>query len=219
MESSSAPVALHLPNAPRGREREDMVRRARLLAGVGLAWHGIEAAVALIAGILAGSVALVGFGADSVIELVAGFVVLWRFADARSTSVSAELLAQKLIAASFAVIAAYVGVEAVRSLVGGSEPEASWVGIGLAGVTLASMPILARAKTRVSQRLHSSAGVSEARQTVLCTYMAVALLLGLAANAVLGWWWADPVAGIAIAAIAARESRAAWRGEQCCGGC
>lgn len=216
MESSAVPIPLHrhdpAPAAARGR----LVRRARVLARVGLAWHGIEAAVALAAGIVAGSVALVGFGADSVIELMAGFVVLWRFADSRQASDATERHAQRLIAASFALIAAYIGVEAGRSLLIAAEPDASWVGIGLSVVTLLTMPLLARAKTSVARELNSSAGVSEARQTVLCSYMAGALLAGLSANALFGWWWADPVAGLAIAAIALSEALSAWRGEQCC---
>lgn len=212
MESSAHTLALEHPSS----ERPALVRRARVLAGVGLAWHGIEASIALIAGVVAGSIALVGFGADSVVELVAGFALLWRFGDSRSESAGAERRAQQLIAGSFGLIAAYVGFEAVRSLAIADEPQASWIGVGLAAVTLGTMPLLARAKTRVSRELHSSAGVSEARQTVLCAYMSATLLAGLLANAALGWWWADPVAALGIAALAANEARLAWRGEQCC---
>ena len=220
MESSAAPLLQIEPaHSHDGEGRQRLVRRARLLAWVGLAWHGIEASVALVAGVVAGSVALIGFGADSVIELIAGFVVLWRFADSREGSESAEVSAQKLIAASFALIAVYVGFEAGRSLITAAEPEASWVGVGLSLVTLVTMPLLARAKTNVAQQLHSSAGVSEARQTVLCSWMAAALLGGLLANAALGWWWADPVAGLVIAGMALSEARSAWRGEQCCAAC
>ncbi len=206
----------HLEAQAPSPERERLVRRARLLAAAGLAWHGVEAAVAIGAGIVAGSIALIGFGADSVIEMFAGAAVLWRFASSRDGSASIERRTQQLIAGSFVVIAAYVGFEAIRALAAADEPEVSWIGIGLSVVTLITMPLLARAKTNVSRQIHSSAGVAEARQTVLCTYMAVALLAGLGANALLGWWWADPVAGLAIAAIAADEARKAWRGEQCC---
>lgn len=200
---------------PAGRRRT-LVRRTQLLAWVGLAWHAVEASVALVAGIVAGSIALVGFGADSLVEMVAGVILLWRFGATRSDSASAERRAQQLIAGSFVLIAAYVGFEAVRDLATATEPEASWVGIGLSLVTLATMPLLAGAKTRVARELHSSAGASEARQTVLCTYMAATLLAGLTANAVLGWWWADPVAALGIAAFALREGRNSWRGKQCC---
>jgi divalent metal cation (Fe/Co/Zn/Cd) transporter len=191
------------------------VRRARLLAWVGLGWHVVEAAVALVAGVVAGSVALVGFGADSLIEAFAGVVVLWLMADARSASPRAERRAQQLIAASFAVLAAYIGIEAIRDLVGSHQPEGSWVGIGLAAVTLATMPPLAHAKRRVAEKLGSSATASESRQTMLCAYLSAALLVGLLANAVLGWWWADPLAALAIAGVAVREARDAWRGESC----
>jgi divalent metal cation (Fe/Co/Zn/Cd) transporter len=197
-----------------------LVARARLLAWIGLGWHVVEAAVAVGAGIAAASPALVGFGADSLIEVAAGVVVLWLMAGTRSASPAAERRAQQLIAASFALLAVYIGVEAVRDLVAGHRPDASWVGIGLSVVTLATMPPLAVAKRRVGEQLHSSATTSESRQTMLCAYLSAALLAGLLANAVAGWWWADPLAALAIAAVAAREARDAWRGDACgcCGG-
>jgi divalent metal cation (Fe/Co/Zn/Cd) transporter len=207
--------AAGLPLAPPRRAR--LQRRAQGLARLGLAWHLVEAGVALAAGIVAGSVALVGFGADSLVELLAGAVLLWRFGAARASSPGAERRAQQLIAVSFGLIAAYIAVDGVHALAGGHEPDPSGVGIGLGVVTLLSMPALARAKTRVARELHSSATASEARQTVLCAYLSAALLAGLLANAALGWWWADPVAGLAIAAVAAREARSAWRGDACCG--
>ena len=210
-------VELHAHGAPLPPERRRaLVHRTRLLARIGLAWHAIEASVAIVAGLVAGSIALIGFGADSLVEMIAGVILLWRFGGARRDSDGAERRAQQLIAASFVVIAAYVGFEAVRDLVTATEPEASWVGIGLSIVTLVTMPLLATAKTRVARKLHSSAGASEARQTVLCTYMAATLLAGLTANALLGWWWADPVAALGIAAIALREARNSWHGRQCC---
>jgi divalent metal cation (Fe/Co/Zn/Cd) transporter len=158
-----APAAT--PPAP---DRERLVRRARVLAWAGLGWHVVEAAVAIAAGIAASSVALVGFGADSLVEAVAGVVVLWRFAAARAASEDAERRAQRLIAVSFYAIAVYVAFEAVRGLVGGHEPEASWVGIGLAAVTVVTMPPLAIAKARLGERLASSATRSEGRQNMLC---------------------------------------------------
>ena len=214
--ASDAHLAV-LPVAPavQPAEHERLVRRARLLAWVGLGWHVAEAAVAIAAGVVAGSVALVGFGADSLIEAAAGLVVLWLMTGGRSVSERAERRAQQLIAASFLVLAAYVGVEAVRDLVGGHHPEASWVGVGLAIVTLAAMPPLAVAKRRVAERLGSSATASESRQTMLCAYLSAGLLAGLLANAVAGWWWADPIVALGIGAVALREARAAWRGESC----
>jgi divalent metal cation (Fe/Co/Zn/Cd) transporter len=200
-------------------ERARLVRRARLLAWSGNAWHFVEFAIALAAGIAAGSIALVGFGFDSLIEALAGFIILWRFARVRVHSETAERRAQQLIAVSYFVLAAYVGVESVRTLLGGAHPAASWVGIGLAAITAPTMPLLARAKQRVGRRLNSSATVSEGSQNMICAYLSVALLVGLGANALFGWWWADPAAALVIAAVAAREGIESWRGNSCCDAC
>jgi divalent metal cation (Fe/Co/Zn/Cd) transporter len=199
-----------LPLVDAAPDRPRWVRRARLLAWIGVGWHVIEAAVAIGAGVVAGSIALVGFGADSLIEAAAGVVVLWRFGAARASSGDAEARAQKLIAVSFYVLAAYIGVEASRALAGGHHPEVSGVGIALSVVTLVTMPPLAIAKARVAERLGSSA------TKLLCAYLSAALLVGLGANALVGWWWADPLTGLVIAAVAVREGRQAWRGESCC---
>jgi divalent metal cation (Fe/Co/Zn/Cd) transporter len=195
--------------------RERWERQARWLAWGGLAWHFAEFAIAIVAGIAAGSIALIGFGADSLIETMAGFVVLWLFTGRRLNSPTAERRAQQMIAASFYVLAAYVGVEAVRSLIGGNEPSTSWVGIGLAAFTAVTMPLLASAKRRVGNKLGSSATVQEASQTQLCAYLSIALLIGLGANALFGWWWADPLAALVIAGVALREGRESWRGDSC----
>jgi divalent metal cation (Fe/Co/Zn/Cd) transporter len=213
MSASSLPVLQIAPAS--SPDRDAAVRRARRLARLSLAWHAVEATVAIVAGMVAGSVALVGFGADSLVEMAAGGVVLWRFAAGRAASDGAERRAQQLIAASFVLIALYVGVEAGRDLIVGSHPEASWVGIALAVGTLATMPPLAIAKTRVARRLGSSATASEGRQNALCAYLAAALLLGLLANAVLEWWWADPLVALLVAGVAVREAREAWRGDSC----
>lgn len=205
--------------AHRAVERARLVRRARRLAWGGNAWHVVEFAIAVGAGLAAGSIALVGFGLDSLIEALAGFVILWRFAGRRAHSEGAERRAQQLIAASYFVLAAYIAVESLRTLLGGVQPEASWVGIGLALVTAPTMPLLARAKRRVGNGLGSSATVSEAEQNMICAYLSVALLAGLGANALLGWWWADPVAALAIGAVALREGITSWQGEACCDAC
>jgi divalent metal cation (Fe/Co/Zn/Cd) transporter len=210
----SGPIELTMATARPAPPRQ-LVARARGLAWLGVGWHVIEAAVAVGAGIAAGSIALVGFGADSLVEALAGGIVLWRFAGARAGDARAERRAQQLIAASFALIAVYVGVEAVRSLAGGHEPDASWVGIGLAAITLVTMPPLAKAKAKVALQLQSSATHSESRQTMLCAYLSAALLVGLGLNALAGWWWADPVTALVIAAVAVKESRDAWRGDAC----
>jgi divalent metal cation (Fe/Co/Zn/Cd) transporter len=201
-----------------GREepqRAGLVRKARWLTWLSLGWHGVEAAVAVAAGVIAGSVALVGFGADSLIEAAAGLVVLWLVSADRLSSHRHERRAQQLIAASFLLLAAYVFIASARDLIAGHHPEASWLGVGLAAVTLVAMPPLAAAKRRVGQALGSSASVSESRQTMLCAYLSAALLIGLLANAVGGWWWADPIVGLAIGAVALREARDAWRGDNC----
>ena len=207
------PVTTSAPAPPR---REALVRRAQRLAWVGLAWHAVEAAVALVAGLAAGSIALVGFGADSLIEATAGIVLVWRFAGARASSDRAERQAQRLIAASFVVLAVYVAVASIRALAVGDHPGVSWTGIGLAAVTVVLMPALAAAKARVGDALGSAATKSEGRQNLVCAYLSVALLVGLAANALWGLWWADPVAALVVAAVAVREARASWRGDACC---
>jgi divalent metal cation (Fe/Co/Zn/Cd) transporter len=197
-------------------EHDRLVKLAKLLAWVGIGWHGIEATIAVAAGIAAGSIALIGFGADSLIESAAGFVLLWRFAASRSSSEDAERRAQKLIAISFYLLAAYVGIESLRSLFTGDRPDASWVGIGLSIFTLITMPPLAIAKARIGEKLNSSATRSEGQQNMLCAYLSAALLIGLGANAFFGLWWADPITALIIAGVAAKEGREAWRGESCC---
>jgi divalent metal cation (Fe/Co/Zn/Cd) transporter len=199
--------------------RESLVRRARFLARLGLAWHAIEAAVAIGAGVAASSIALIGFGADSLVESIAGVVLLWRLGERRAQSEEAERRAQRLIGLTFWLIAAYIGIEAIRSLLGGDEPSVSYVGIGLAAVTLVSMPPLAAAKANVAQKLGSAATRSEGRQNLLCAYLSAALLVGLGANAAFGWWWADPATALLIAGIAINEGREAWRGEGCADSC
>ena len=203
----------------RSPERERLERQARMLAWGGIAYHSVEFAIAIGAGIAASSIALIGFGADSLIEALAGFVVLWLFTGTRVGSQAAERRAQELIAVSFFVLAAYVGVESIRTLAGGQHPEASWVGIGLAAFTTLTMPVFARVKRRVGHRLGSSATVKEASQTQLCAYLSIALLIGLGLNAVAGLWWADPLAALFIAAVAVKEGRESWRGEGCADGC
>jgi divalent metal cation (Fe/Co/Zn/Cd) transporter len=202
-------------SSPAPQERAALERRAKMLAWGGNAWHVVEFAIAVGAGIAAGSVALVGFGIDSVIEALAGGVIVWLFSGRRGSSHTAERQAQQLIAASYALLVAYIGVEAVRDLLGSHHPGVSWVGIGLAAFTAPTMPLLARAKRNVGRKLNSSATVSEASQNMICAYLSIALLVGLLANALLGWWWADPIAALVIAAIAAKEGVDAWRGESC----
>jgi divalent metal cation (Fe/Co/Zn/Cd) transporter len=197
-------------------ERERLMHRARLLAWGGNAWHVVEFAIAIGAGVAAGSIALVGFGLDSLVEVAAGTVIVWLFSGGRiADGQRAERRAQQLIAVSFFVLAAYIAVEAGRDLAAGNHPEVSWVGIALAAVTAPTMPLLGRAKQRVGRALGSSATVSEGAQNLVCAYLSVALLVGLGANALLGLWWADPLAALVIAGVALREGRASWRGDAC----
>jgi divalent metal cation (Fe/Co/Zn/Cd) transporter len=196
--------------------RARLVDRARKLVWIGLAWHCVEAGVALAAGLIASSIALVAFGADSLIELLAGGIVLWRFAAIRSGSESAEHSGHRLISVSFYAVAAYVLAASLGDLIGAHRPAASWIGVALSLVALATMPPLALAKRRVADRLVSPTARGESRQTMLCAYLALALLVGLAGNALFGLWWLDPAAAIIIAAVAAREGANTWRGEGCC---
>ncbi|MGH8892468.1 MAG: cation diffusion facilitator family transporter [Actinomycetes bacterium] len=198
-----------IPAADRAR----LGRRAQLLAGVSVAYNLVEGIVAIAAGAVAGSIALVGFGLDSVIEVSSGVVILWQFR--HSMPESRERLASRLIAVSFFALAAYVTVESTRSLAGTAEPDPSPVGIGLATVSLLVMPGLSLAQRRTGRALHSGSVVADSKQTLLCAYLSAVLLVGLVLNAGLGWGWADPVAGLVIAAVAVREGAQAWRGEIC----
>ena len=195
------------------QERLALERRARLLAWGGNAWHVVEFAVAIVAGVIAVSPALIGFSLDSLIELAAGFVIVWLYR-LRSGHTD-ERRAQQLVAATYFLLAIFILVESAYTLAGGRHPDTSWVGIGLAAFTAPTMPLLAFAKRRVGHKLGSSATVSEAAQNQICAYLSIALLAGLLANALAGWWWADPAAALAIAALAGREGLQSWRGESC----
>jgi divalent metal cation (Fe/Co/Zn/Cd) transporter len=200
-------------------DRAALQRRARHLAWGANAWHIVEFAIALGAGLAAGSIALIGFGLDSLIEVLAGTVIVWLFTGRRLHSTTAERRAQQMIAICFFLLAAYIAVESARTLLADQHPAATWVGIGLAAVTAPMMPLLARAKRRVGHQLGSAATVSEGSQNMLCAYLSIALLIGLGANALLDWWWADPLTALAIAAAAAREGTISWRGDACTDGC
>jgi divalent metal cation (Fe/Co/Zn/Cd) transporter len=209
-------VAVELVRPAGAAERAKLERKARLLAWGGNAWHLAEFAVAVGAGIAAGSIALVAFGFDSLIELASGLVVVWRFTGTRRTSKHAERVAQRSIAASYFALAAFVTVESLRDLVGRHHASTSWLGIGLAMCAAVTMPLLAAAKRDVGRRLESAATVHEGGQNQLCAYLSVALLAGLGLNAAFGWWWADPVAALAIAGLAAREGVESLHGDDCC---
>jgi divalent metal cation (Fe/Co/Zn/Cd) transporter len=197
------------------------IARGRSLEYVTIAWNSMEAVVAVVAGLLAGSIALVGFGFDSVIEVSSGAILLWRlFGDNGSAhSERKEKLALKLVGYSFMALAAYVAFDALRALIRHTLPETTYPGIILAALSLAVMPSLARAKRKVAAAIQSRALVADSRQTDICAYLSGILLVGLLLNATLGWWWADPVAGLAMVPIIVKESREALRGERCCDNC
>ena len=195
-------------------ERKQLGRRAQLLAAASVTYNAVEAVIAVTAGLVAGSVALIGFGLDSVVEVSSGLIILWQFR--HELPESRERKALRLIAISFFALAAYVSFESVRALFGDAEPEPSPVGIGLAIASLLVMPFLSWAQRRTGRQLGSPTVVADSTQTLLCTYLSGVLLVGLVLNATLGWSWADPVAGLVIAAMAVREGLEAWRGDGCC---
>ena len=194
-------------------DRPKLERRARLLAWATIVWNVIEAVVAIASGVVAGSLALVGFGIDSSIEVFAAVVVLWRL---RGLDEEREQTALKLIAVSFFVLGGYVAIEAVRDFIGDTNADTSPVGIGLAIASLLVMPALAVAKKRTGVALGSRTVIADAAETKLCTYLSAILLVGLVLDATLHWWWADPVAALGIAFLAVREGREAWAGDDCC---
>ncbi|MDQ1448867.1 MAG: hypothetical protein QOC79_1838 [Actinomycetota bacterium] len=188
-------------------------RRGVRLELLTIGWNTVEAGVAIVAGAAASSVALVGFGLDSVVEVSAALVVLWQFL---GVGEERERRALRLIGGSFFALAAYVAATSVYDLATRAEPETSKVGIVLTAVSLVVMPALAWAKRRAGRQMESRTLVADSTQTQLCAYLSASTLAGLAANAAFGWWWADPLAAIVIAVVAVREGREAWRGDTCC---
>lgn len=197
-------------------DRARLGKRAQLLAGASVVYNAVEAVIAITAGVMAGSVALVGFGLDSIVEVSSGLIILWQFRHRMPET--REKQALRLMAFSFFALAAYVTFESVRALLGDHDPDPSMIGIALAAASLVFMPVLSWAQRRTGRALGSNAVVADSTQTLLCTYLSAVLLVGLVLNATLGWSWADPIAGLIIAAVAVREGLEAWRGENCgCG--
>jgi divalent metal cation (Fe/Co/Zn/Cd) transporter len=188
-------------------------RRGIRLELLTVGWNAVEAGVAIVAGLAASSVALLGFGLDSVVEVSAALVVLWQFL---GIGEQRERRALRLIGGSFFALAAYVAATSVYDLATTAEPETSKVGIVLTAVSLVVMPALAWAKRRAGRQMESRTLVADSTQTQLCAYLSASTLTGLAANAAFGWWWADPLAALVIAVVAVREGREAWRGDTCC---
>jgi divalent metal cation (Fe/Co/Zn/Cd) transporter len=196
-------------------DRTAHLRRGRLLEYLTIGWNLLEGLVAVVSGLVAGSAALVGFGVDSFIESLSGGALLWRLRSDEDSE-RRERIALKLVGVSFLALAAYVAFDAGKSLLLREPPEESYVGIGLAALSLVVMPLLARAKRRVAAGLNSRALEADSRQTDICAYLSAILLGGLLLNAVLGWWWADPVAALVMVPIIAKEGVEALRGETCC---
>ncbi|MGW3892352.1 cation transporter [Micromonospora chokoriensis] len=208
------PLIGRTPAGPSPTRRQVLARRVRLLVAATIAYNIVEAAVAITAGTMASSTALIGFGLDSIIEVTSAAAVAWQFAGPDPQA--REKITLRVIAVSFFALAAYVTVESVRALVGGAEAEHSGVGLALAALSLAIMPVLSYAQRRAGRELGSRSAVADSKQTLLCTYLSAVLLLGLGVNSLFGWSWADPVAALVIAAVAVKEGREAWRGDTCC---
>jgi divalent metal cation (Fe/Co/Zn/Cd) transporter len=204
-----------LPPAVRAdRHQARLGRRARALAAASVGYNLVEAVIAVVAGTVAGSTALVAFGLDSTVEVSSGLIILWQFR--HPIPASRERTALKAIGMSFLALAGYVTVDSVRALTGPADARPAPVGIGLAAASLVVMPWLSWAQRRTGRALGSATVVADSTQTLLCTYLSAVLLAGLILNATLGWSWADPIAGLVVAAVAAREGVQAWRGDNCC---
>ena len=197
-------------------ERERLIRRAKALSWLSLAYMSAEGAIAITAAILASSVALLGFGLDSAIEGLASIIVIWRFTGTRRLSEHAEQRAQRLVAITFFLLAPYITQDAIRTLINGEHPGTSWLGIGLSISSIIVMPFLGKAKQEIGQRLGSGATAGEGTQNMLCAYLAAGVLTGLVLNTAFGLWWADPAVALGIGALALYEGRQTWRGEGCC---
>ena len=198
------------------RERERLIHRAKALSWLSLAYMTAEGAIAVTAALLAGSVALLGFGLDSAIEALASVIVIWRFTGTRRLSQDAERDAERLVAVSFFLLAPYIAQDTIRTLIAGEHPHTSWLGIGLSVSSIIIMPQFGKAKQRIGQRLGSGATAGEGAQNMLCAYLAAGVLISLALNAAFGLWWADPVVALGIAALAIKEGHQTWQGQGCC---
>lgn len=217
MPLMSLPLIPTRSAGPAPARRALLTRRVRLLVAATITYNVIEAVVAISAGTVASSTALIGFGLDSIIEVASAAAVAWQFAGPDPQA--RERVALRVIAVSFFALAGYVTVEAVRALLGGAEAAHSPVGLSLAGLSVIVMPVLSAAQRRAGRELGSRSAVADSKQTLLCTYLSGVLLVGLALNGLFGWSWADPVAALVIAVVAVREGRDAWRGDTCCATC
>lgn len=201
-----------LPTVP---ARDALIRRAKTLSWLSIGWMAVEAGVATVAALIAGSVALLGFGLDSLIELLSASVIIWRFTGARSQSDIAERRAQILIAACFVALAVYLLFDGITTLAQAAKPGVSWLGAAISAGAVIVMPMLARQKARVAVQLGSRAEAADAVQSWLCALAAAGVLVSIVVNAAFGWWWLDPIIGLGIAGIAAYEAGETWHGESC----
>jgi divalent metal cation (Fe/Co/Zn/Cd) transporter len=201
------------------RDRAFLIRRIKILSWLSLVWMTIEGVIGVVAGIAANSIALIGYGLDSTIAGVGSLVIVWRFTGPRVDSDAAERTAQKVVAVTFFLLAPYIAVEAVRRLATSNEAEGTWIGVALAAVSIVLMPYFGHAKKRIGNRLQSSATTGEGIQNLLCGYLSLAILVGLGANAVFGFWWADPVVALVVALAAIQGGIRTWRGDACSDAC
>ncbi len=208
--SPTAPAALE-HGSPQWLRQAQVARR---LSWLSLAYMAAEGAVAVTAAILAGSVALLGFGLDSVIEALASIIVVWRFTGTRTLSETAERRAQKAVAVTYFLLAPYIAADAIRTLVTAEHPATTWAGVAVSAASLVVMPLLGLAKQRIGTRLGSAAVRGEGTENLICAYLAAAVLAGLLANTALGWWWLDPAIALVIAAMAVHEGRETWEGHE-----
>jgi len=212
--STPQPIGVAVTAELSPARRTVLRRRIRLLVAATITYNIVEAVVAITAGSIASSTALIGFGLDSLVEVASAAAVAWQFSAADPER--RERVTLRVIAVSFFALAGYVTIESVRALIGAAEADHSPVGIGLAAVSLLVMPVLSWAQRRAGREYGSASAVADSKQTLLCTYLSAVLLVGLVANATLGWWWADPAAALVIAVVAVKEGREAWRGDGCC---
>jgi divalent metal cation (Fe/Co/Zn/Cd) transporter len=209
----SAPLPLLTAGASPQR-RSVLTRQIRWLVAATITYNVIEAIVAITAGTRASSTALIGFGLDSIVEVSSAAAVAWQFS--ATDPERRERTALRIIAFSFFALAAYVSIESSRALLGADRAEHSTIGLALAALSLLVMPLLSTAQRRAGRELGSASAIADSKQTLLCTYLSAVLLVGLGVNTLFGWWWADPIAALIIAAVAVKEGREAWRGEACC---
>jgi divalent metal cation (Fe/Co/Zn/Cd) transporter len=196
-------------------ERASLARTLRQLSWLTIGWLVIDGILGIGAGLSSNSVVLIGWGLSCAIEAVAAFIIIWRFSGRRLHSSDGERLAQRVVAITFVLLVPYIVVEAIYHLATGNSSSVSLIGVALAATDAVLMPLIGARKKRIGQKLGSAAAIGAGQQNLLCAYLSVAVLVGLGANALLGWWWADPIAGLLVAIVCLQTARSTWRGESC----